>query len=81
MINQNYFFTYLLLQIKPVVIKTFNFKFENVSFIKLAKKENYWQDMLLYVVILSSNWNEENVTIFQVIIKEKHENFQNSTNF
>ena len=81
MINENYFFTYLLLQIKPVIIKTFNFKFENVSFIKLAKKENYWQDMLLYVVILSSNWNEENVTIFQVVIKEKHENFQNSTSF
>ena len=82
MINQNYFFTYLLLQIKPVVIKTFNFKFENVSFIKLPKKKkNYWQDMLLYVIMLSSNWNEENVTIFQVIIKEKHENFQNSTNF
>ena len=81
MINENYFFTYLLLQVKPVIIKTFNFKFENVSFIKLAKKENYWQDMLLYVVMLSSNWNEENVTIFQVIIKEKHENFQNSTSF
>ena len=81
MINQNYFFTYLLLQIKPVIIKTFNFKFENVSFIKLPKKENYWQDMLLYVIMLSSNWNEENVTIFQVIIKEEHENFQNSTNF
>ena len=82
MINQNYFFTYLLLQIKPVVIKTFNFKFENVSFIKLPKKKkNYRQDMLLYVIMLSSNWNEENVTIFQVIIKEKHENFQNSTNF
>ena len=81
MINENYFFTYLLLQVKPVIIKTFNFKFENVSFIKLAKKENYWQDMLLYVVILSSNWNEENVTIFQVVIKEKHENFQNSTSF
>ena len=41
MINENYFFTYLLLQIKPVIIKTFNFKFENVSFIKLPKKENY----------------------------------------
>ena len=81
MINENYFFTDLLLQIKPVIIKTFNFKFENVSFIKLAKKENYWQDMLLYVVMLSSNWNEENVTIFQVVIKEKHENFQNSTSF
>ena len=81
MINENYFFTYLLLQVKPVIIKTFNFKFENVSFIKLAKKENYWQDMLLYVVMLSSNWNEENVTIFQVVIKEKHENFQNSTSF
>ena len=27
--------------------------------------------MLLYVIMLSSNWNEENVTIFQVIIKEK----------
>ena len=81
MINENYFFTYLLLQIEPVIIKTFNFKFENVSFIKLPKKESYWQDMLLYVIMLSSNWNEENVTIFQVIIKEKHENFQNSTNF
>ena len=32
-------FTYLLLQIKPVIIKTFNFKFENVSFTKLTKKE------------------------------------------
>ena len=81
MINENYFFTYLLLQVKPVIIKTFNFKFENVSFIKLPKKENYWQVMLLYVIMLSSNWNEENVTIFQVIIKEKHENFQNSTSF
>ena len=32
-------FTYLLLQIKPVILKTFNFKFENVSFTKLTKKE------------------------------------------
>ena len=31
-------FTYLLLQIKPVITKTFNFKFENVSFTKLPKK-------------------------------------------
>ena len=49
--------------------------------LNFQKKKNYWQDMLLYVIMLSSNWNEENVTIFQVIIKEKHENFQNSTNF
>ena len=32
-------FIYLFLQIKPVIIKTFNFKFENVSFTKLTKKE------------------------------------------
>ena len=33
-------FTYLLLQIKPVIIKTFNFKFENVPFIKIPKDVN-----------------------------------------
>ena len=32
-------FTYLLLQIKPVIIETFNFKVENVSLTKLTKKE------------------------------------------
>ena len=31
-------FRYLLLQIKPVIIKTFAFKFENVAFIALPKK-------------------------------------------
>ena len=31
-------FTYLLLKIDPVIIKTLNFKFENVSFTKLPKK-------------------------------------------
>ena len=33
------FYTYILLQIKPVIIKTFNFKFANVSFTKLTEKE------------------------------------------
>ena len=28
----------MLLQIKPVTLKTFNFKFENISFTKLQKK-------------------------------------------
>ena len=31
---------YLLLQIKPVIIKIFTFKFENVTFTKLPKKIN-----------------------------------------
>ena len=31
-------FTYLLLKIDPVIIKTLNFKFENVSFTKLRKR-------------------------------------------
>ena len=31
-------FTYLLLQIKPVIIKIFNFKFENLSFTKHPQK-------------------------------------------
>ena len=31
-------FTYLLLKIKPVILKTFVFKFENVAFNKLPKK-------------------------------------------
>ena len=33
-------FIYLLLQIKPVIIKTFNFKFENVSFTELPANIN-----------------------------------------
>ena len=36
LIKTNYF-TYLLLQIKPVIIETFTFKFENVAFTKLLK--------------------------------------------
>ena len=32
-------FTYLLLQINSVIIKTFNFKFKNFSFTKLPKKK------------------------------------------
>ena len=39
MINQNYFFTSLLQQIKSVIIKRINFKFENVSSTKLPKKK------------------------------------------
>ena len=35
-------FRYLLLQIKPLIIKTFNFKFENVSFTKLLKNIYQW---------------------------------------
>ena len=38
MINQNMCFTHLLLKIDLVIIKTLNFKFENVSFTKLPKK-------------------------------------------
>ena len=33
-------FTNLVLQINPVIIKTFNFKFENVSFTELSKKRD-----------------------------------------
>ena len=50
MINENYFFTYLLLQIKPVIIKTFNFKFENVSFIKLPKKKKITDKICYYML-------------------------------
>ena len=39
MINQKKLFH--ILQIKPVIIKTITFKFENVEFTKLQKK-NYW---------------------------------------
>ena len=39
MINQNYFFTSLLQQIKSVIIRRINFKFENVSYTKLPKKK------------------------------------------
>ena len=37
MINQNYSFHILALQIKAVIIKTFNFKFKNLSFPKLPE--------------------------------------------
>ena len=40
MINKNYLFHILILQIKPVIIKTFNVKFENLSFTKLPKNIN-----------------------------------------
>ena len=51
---------------KPVIIKTFNFKFENVSFTKLLLiLKNLlilMTEMLL--IKLSSTRNEENVTTF-----------------
>ena len=37
---ENTCFIYLVTQIKPVIIKTFNFEFENVSFTKLPKNVN-----------------------------------------
>ena len=37
MINQTTCFTYLWLKIDPVIIKTLNFKYENVSFTKLQR--------------------------------------------
>ena len=39
MINQNYFFSSLLQQIKSVIIKRINFKFENVPSTKHQKKK------------------------------------------
>ena len=38
LINQNYLFYIFVIQIKPVIIKTFNFQFENVSSTKLQKQ-------------------------------------------
>ena len=38
MINQNYLFLIFGIQIKPVIIKTFNFKFKNLSLTKLSEK-------------------------------------------
>ena len=50
------YFTYLLLQIKIVVTKTFNFKLENWSFTKLFKK--YWWNMLYTnKVIINLKWS------------------------
>ena len=40
MIIQNFYSIYFLLQIKPVIIKTFYFKFQNVSFSKISKNIN-----------------------------------------
>ena len=38
MVNQNYLFHILVTKIDPVIKKTLNLKFENISFTKLPKK-------------------------------------------
>ena len=61
------FFTYLLIQIQSVIIKTFNFTFENVSFTKLPKRIS----MISYVtskVIINLKWRKCN-NFFKSIIK------------
>ena len=52
-------FTSLLLN--PVITKTINFKFENLSFTKLPKKEDYWKQILLVRLSIE---NEGNVTTY-----------------
>ena len=54
-------FTYFLLQIKPVIIKTLNVKFENLPFSKLQKKK-----LIRHVIY----WQSYNL-LFQAITKEK----------
>ena len=39
MINQNYLFHFFVTKIKLVIIETINFKFVNISFIKLQKEK------------------------------------------
>ena len=57
MINQNCF-AYLLLQIRPAIIQTFNFKFENVSFTKLQKKKKKIIRQATNKVITKLKWRK-----------------------
>ena len=52
-------FTYFLLQIKPVIIKKSNFKFENVSFTKLPEKILMIRH-ITYNVIIKLKWRKYN---------------------
>ena len=66
-LNKITFFTYLVLQIQSVIIKTFNFKFENVSFTKLSKRIS----MIRYItskVFINLKWRRCN-NFFKPIIK------------
>ena len=58
-------FTYLLLQIKPLMIKTLNFKLENLSFNKILKKK----DMLYSIkIIINLKW-KICINFFESLIK------------
>ena len=54
-----FFFFYLLLQIKPVITKTFNFKFENVSFTKLL------------TIMIMKNFNDKKKIVWGYMLKKR----------
>ena len=52
-------FFFLLLQIKPVITKTFNFKFENVSFTKLL------------TIMIMKNFNDKKKIVWGYMLKKR----------